>query len=130
MVGRVLVALGAALIDVLMPSLIPAAIGDAYKAYLDAASEGVLVTVINLGAVIVLLISIWSLCTLKRWARSFSMWGTVIGIVSMPSTGPIVLFGWAMMLLEIGITLWTVALTMAFFSDLKRHFEPGSPEAG
>jgi ABC-type multidrug transport system fused ATPase/permease subunit len=115
-------ALLAAMLDAAVPGLVPRAIDDAYSAYWN--ENGGKATVVVLAGILLLALFVTvSFLQLKRWSRSLAFWTTVASFVAMPMIGPSVQSGWALMLADLSASLWAGALSMAYFSELKLHFE-------
>jgi hypothetical protein len=116
-------ALLAAMLDDAVPGLVPKAIEDAYSAYWHA-NGGTGIVVIMVGILLFALFVTVSFLQMKRWSRSLAFWATVASFLAMPLIGPSVQSGWALMFADLSVSLWAGALAMAYFSELKQHFDP------
>ena len=124
-VAGLILAIAGGLIDLLFPDLVPAQINDAYEAYSagEAADTYLVMGVLALFVLVVALVATVGLLLLKRWARPLAFWTTVVSTLSYPALGPYLYSGLGLMLTEASMMLWGAALAMAYFSDLRTHFE-------
>lgn len=124
-VAGLILAIAGGLIDLLFPDLVPAQINDAYEAYSagEAADTYLVMGVLALFVLVVALVATVGLLLLKRWARPLAFWTTVVSTLSYPALGPYLYSGLSLMLTEASMMLWGAALAMAYFSDLRTHFE-------
>lgn len=125
-VASIAAAVLGACVDTFVPSLLPAALGDAYEAYVAAEEPTMSHALVFGGLAIVLLVGVVigtiGLLLFKPWSRSLSLWLSVLGTLSYPSLGPVVYSGWAAMLTETSMMLWGAALAMAYFAEIKVRF--------
>lgn len=115
-----------AVIDLVIPGLVPKYLSDAYEAY--AASEAsmtaiFIVGIVSLAMFVVAIVATVGLLVLQRWARSLALWSSVVSFLLYPFLGATLQSGLAMMLAYIAMTLWGAALAMAYYSDVKSHFQ-------
>ena len=114
-------------LDMVFRDLLPSDLAEVYEAYEPVASaHGFVLMLLGLVLLVVDVVSSIGLLMLKRWARSLALWFTLLGLTATPFMGATLSSGWAGLLLDASMLLWGAALAMAYFSDLKRHFEPAS----
>jgi urea transporter len=116
-------ALLAATLDTAVPGMVPKALDDAYSAYWNE-NGGTGTVVIMTGVLLLALFVTVSFLLMKRWSRRLALWATVASFVVMPLFGPSVQSGWALMFADLSASLWAGALAMAYFSELRLHFNP------
>lgn len=119
-------AITGAFLDMVVPGIVPPVLEDAYDAY--SAEEPEPAHLLLLGVLLLLvfiagLASTIGLFFLKPWSRRVALWVTVLAVVIYPFFGASVCSGWASMLIDSSSMLWGAVLAMAFFSELKVHFE-------
>lgn len=126
-VASIVTAILGGFVDAIVPSLLPAALGDAYEAY-AATDDPTLSHALALGGVALVMIiagvaSTIGLLLFKPWSRQLSLWFSVVATLGYPFFGPTVYSGWAAMLTETSMMLWGAALAMAYFAEIKVRFE-------
>ena len=125
-VASFVAALAGATIDMLVPSLLPVELAAAYDAYTSEIPTLTLIIAIGLLSLVVLVGAIASsigMYLLKPWSRRIATWTTLVSLPMYPPLGAVLYSGWAEMLLDISMTLWGAVLGMAWYSDLRTHFE-------
>ena len=115
-----------AVIDLVIPGLVPESLSQAYEAY--AATEASMTAILIAGVVSMVLLVLAVVATvgllvLQRWARSLALWSTAVSFLVYPFLGAMLHSGLALMLNSIALTLWGAAIAMTFYSDLKAHFQ-------
>lgn len=125
-VASIVMAILGGLVDTIVPSLLPEALGDAYDAY-AATDDPTLSHVLALGGVALVMIiagvaSTIGLLLFKPWGRQLSLWFSVVAMLTYPFFGPVVYSGWTAMLTETSMMLWGAALAMAYFAEIKVRF--------
>ena len=131
-VGGFAVGILGALTDIMVPSLIPADLLKVYEAQIDASLDNdgmarwVLVAMLYL---VCLLATAVGLFYLKRWARSAALWVTLgsVLLVLTPAAAPVLYSSIADVLITFSGMAWGAALAMAYFSELRVHFDPEPP---
>lgn len=125
--ASIVLAVMGAFFDTLVPDIIPRAIDDAYIEHVAtdrSQSWLALAGVVSVGWAMAGIAAVVGLLRLKRWSRRLAFWVTVTGLALMPILfGVSVVSGWSYMLGELSTSLWAAALAMAYFSELKTHFE-------
>ena len=114
-------------VDSFVPGLLPTVLEDAYEAY-AAAEEPTMSRALTLGGLALVLligtvVGTIGLLLFKPWGRHFSLWLSVLAMLSYPFLGTVVYSGWATMLTETSMMLWGAALAMAYFAEIKVRFE-------
>lgn len=127
------------IVDIAIPWLIPEGLLEAYETHgpFQEPIEDTLTTnamaLFALGAFAIGLLGAGvaaavGLLLLQRWARTLALWVTIIGLGVTPFFGVVLYSSWTMALFDTSTTLWGAMLAMAYFSELKVHFDPpGSP---
>ncbi len=114
-------------LDFLVPGIVPEPLQEAYDAYTTAEEPSLLwlliVSLFGLGILIVGAAATIGLLLFKRWSRRLAFWLSVLSVLFYPVLGPVIYSGWAYMLIELSMMLWGAALAMAYFSELKVHFD-------
>jgi uncharacterized transporter YbjL len=109
-----------------IPSLVPKTLSDAYDTYVSADIDWlspIILGIAAFGMAIAGIMGTIGLFLLKRWSRSLMLVVTVGAFACYPFLGAMVQSGWAYMLIEVSMTMWGAVLAMAYFSELKIHFE-------
>ena len=125
-VASFLTAFLGATIDLFVPSLVPAELSAAYDAYTSEMPSLTLIIAVGLLSVVVMVGAIASsigMYLLKRWSRRMALWTTLLALPMYPPLGSVLYSGWAEMLLTVSMTLWGAVLAMAWYSELRTHFE-------
>lgn len=122
LIGTLCVGIAGALVDLIVPSTIPDALRDAYEAYI-AAEPALPAMVIGLVVLVAGFAATIGLLLLKRWSRPLALWVTVVSLVISPALGAVVISGWAQMLVNAATISWGAALAMAYFSEVRTHFD-------
>jgi hypothetical protein len=133
-IGSIVVGLFGSLLDTMIPSLLPAELSKVYEADLDKSMESdgmarwVLVAVLYLVCV---LVTAFGLFYLKRWVRSAALWVTLASVlVALSPVGtPVLYSSMADALVSFSSMAWGGALAMAYFTELRVHFEAEQPAA-
>jgi hypothetical protein len=133
-VGSIALGILGALTDIMLPSLIPAEVLKAYEAHIDKSLETdgmarwVLVAMLYLVCV---LVTAFGLFYLKRWARTAALWVTLGSalLTLTPAATPALYSSIADVLVSFSGMAWGAALAMAYFTELRVHFEPEQPAA-
>jgi hypothetical protein len=115
-----------ALVDSIVPGLLPTVLEEAYETYV-AAEEPTMSHALTLGGLALVLligtaVGTIGLLLFKPWGRQLSLWLSVLAMLSYPFLGPAVYSGWATMLTETSMMLWGAALAMAYFAEIKLRF--------
>jgi urea transporter len=123
--GGLFLAIVGTIVDVSIPNLLPKVLDDAWATYSENTSWSRIAIVGGLGLIVFAagVIATIGLMLLKRWARPLALWITVISVLAYPALGGAVYSGWALMLDESATIMWGAALAMAYFSELKSHFQ-------
>jgi hypothetical protein len=110
-------------IDALFPTLISRPLTEALQAEVSSPFlESWWVVVVNVVLVAAALAGSIGMLLFKRWARSLSLWSTVLVLAYLPFIGSIVESGLAASLYEASSMLWGAALAAAYFSTLRHRF--------
>jgi len=120
--------------ELTIPALLPRELSEAWEAYIPEGMESLMSDdpdwvwlAVWIGVAVALLtlavVSTIGLLLLKRWARSFAFWTTVISVILGPLLGASLYSGLALMLTEAAMLMWGAALAMAYFSEVRAHFE-------
>lgn len=125
-VVSLVLSLAGAVIDFIIPGLVPESLSQAFAAYTE--SEFSMTAVMVAGGISIILmmmavISTVGLLVLQPWARSLALWSTAVSFLIYPFLGAVLQSGLAVMLINIALTLWGAALAMTFYSDLKPRFQ-------
>lgn len=127
-VASILTSLLGATLDLLVPSLIDVDLSAAYDTYTSEDPTSVaLIIAMGVFALVLLVLAIASsigMYLLKQWSRRLALWATLLSLLMYPPLGSTLSSGWAVMLVEISMMLWGAVLAMAWFSELRVHFEP------
>ena len=117
-------------IDALVPSLIPSALSSATEAIpLSPAFESPWFIRFLIAFVAVLYAANIGLLFFKRWARTLSLWGTVVSLGLHPLLGADISSGLATAIQEFSSLLCGAVLALAFFSPLRERFSPAQNDA-
>lgn len=114
-----------ALVDVIVPNLLPKGLEDAYDAYVDRDLEWTSMLIAGAASLVVFVGAIAAtvgLLLLRRWARRLALLMTVLAMPIYPLLGPTIYSGWASMLVESSMVMWGAALAMAYYSELAVYF--------
>ena len=115
------------LLDFVFPTLVPSSLSQAVEAEALASHwENWWFIALALTWVVTFLVAMVGLMFFRRWARTVSLWSTVLGFVFYSSTGVTVTSGPAGALMEASSVLWGVILAIAFFSPLQERFVSAS----
>jgi hypothetical protein len=115
-----LVAMG---VDALFPTLVSRALTEAVQSEaVPPFLESGLFIALNVALVTAALAGSLGMLLFKRWARSLSLWSTVVLLLYLPFIGSIVESGLAASLYEASSMLWGAALAAAYFSALRERF--------
>lgn len=63
----------------------------------------------------------------KSWARSVSLYSTILGFIILPFFGSVLQSGVESMLTEVSATLWGMILTLSYFSTVSERFHVKNP---
>ena len=125
-VASLVLGLIGAFLDTIVPGVIPKVLEDAYKVYTDT-DEGwgtaVILGVAAIGLLVAGIAATVGLLQLKRWSRSLALWVTIGAFATHPLIGVTLQSGWAFVLTEVSTAMWGAVLAMAYYSELKTHFE-------
>ncbi len=113
------------IIELSVPGLIPASIEKAYETYAPFTET----TSIALGAyfltlLVTVIVAAVGLLLMQRWARGLALWITVISLFSTAFMGVALYSALAMAFFDASTALWGAVLAMAYFSDVRVHFDP------
>lgn len=59
---------------------------------------------------------------LQRWGRTLSLWTSVLSLSLYPLLGPMVVSGWASLLMYFSSAAWGAVLAMAYWSAVAERF--------
>lgn len=124
--GSICLAILGEFLDFFVPGTLPPALEDAYAAYSVQDVEQSLALVLGVLALLMAMAGIaltLGLLLLKPWSRSLALGVTILSCALYPLFGLTLYSGWAFLLVQASTLLWGMALAMAYFSDLKVHFE-------
>ena len=124
LVGSLVLGLVGAVIDVVVPGLVPEIL---WEAQAEAAGEEIrLADYVLMVAGVVLLVaavvSVYGLYMFRRWAPLFSLLVTVATVPLYPLTGVSVSSGWAVGLTEVSMMLWGAVLAFAYAGPIRDRF--------
>ena len=117
------------LLDMLVPNSLPITLQHAYDMHADEHFGSMNTAFLLAGFAyicIVFLVAIAATIGLyffKAWARTASLWTTIIAAPMFPLVGVLVESGWAAMFTYASTIAWGAVLAVAYFSDVSRHFE-------
>ncbi|MCK7497350.1 MAG: hypothetical protein MZW92_46010 [Comamonadaceae bacterium] len=122
--GSLVLGLVGAMIDVLVPGLVPEVL---WQAQAEAAGEEIrLADYVLMVAGVVLLVaavvSVYGLYMFRRWAPLFSLLVTVATVPLYPLTGVSVSSGWAVGFTEVSMMLWGAVLAFAYAGPIRDRF--------
>jgi len=115
-----------AFIDFIIPGLLPESLSSAYEAYAATEASMPAIIIAGLASIVLMVVAVIAtvgLLVLQRWARSLALWSTVVSFLMYPLLGAMLQSGLAVMLAYIAMALWGAALAMAYYSDVKSHFQ-------
>jgi urea transporter len=125
-ISSLVLAIFGGVIDEVIPDLLPKVLDDAWDSYDSEEQSWASIAIIGGFALVLLVVGLVAtigLLLLRRWARPLALWTTVISVVMYPLLGAMVYSAWALMLTESATVMWGAALAMAYFSELRTHFE-------
>ena len=115
-----------AVIDLLLPSLIPQSITSAVDGLpLSSAFENYWFIGFVLVYALAMLVASVGLIFFRRWARAICFWGSLAGFALYPLVGPMVYSGLSLAMQDLSSIMWGAVLAIAFFSPLRKQFSPG-----
>lgn len=130
---RILIVLSVALafvgplFDLIFPDAVPKVIMDAMDSYEDLHEWSLLKIVTTLiaalGGLALAAVATIGLFMLKAWGRKATLWLTLFAPVFYPFLGPTLESGLATACSSASSTIWGGVLAMAYFSDLRAHFD-------
>jgi hypothetical protein len=125
LVGSLFLGLIGAVIDVLVPGLVPEVL---WQAQAEVAGEEIrLADYVLMVAGVVLLVaavvSVYGLYMFRRWAPLFSLLVTAATVPLYPLTGVSISSGWAVGLTEVSMMLWGAVLAFAYAGPIKDRFD-------
>ena len=126
LVSSIVLSIVGAVIDSVFSGLVPESLSNAYETY--AAAEASMISILIAGIVSLILLGVAIVATvgllvLQRWARPLALWSTVVSFLMYPFLGALLQSGLAVMLAYVAMSLWGAALAMAYYSDVKSHFQ-------
>jgi uncharacterized BrkB/YihY/UPF0761 family membrane protein len=80
-----------------------------------------------IGLLFAWLLGVVGLLFFKQWARSLSMWVTLLGLASHPFIGPSLYSGLESTFLEATALLWGAILALSYYSEISNRFERQPP---
>src|SRR5215210_6454370 len=108
--------LGALGVDFMFPSLIPQGLAKAVEADpIPSALEHGWFIAVTASLVVAALAGAGGMLLFKRWARTLSLWSTVLFLLVYPFAGSTVESGMAASMNEASSMLWGAALAVAYF---------------
>lgn len=125
-IASLVLSLAGSIIDLIVPGLVPESLSRAYEAHTAIEASLTLIMVsaaASIGFMVLAVIATIGLLVLQPWARPLALWSSALSFLAYPILGAWLQSGVAAMLVGVGTTLWGAALAMAYFSDLKSHFE-------
>ncbi len=63
------------------------------------------------------------LLRLKRWGRALALYVTALSLIALPTFGPTLTSGLETAFVEAAAMCWGAVLALAYFSDVREHFE-------
>ena len=113
----------ASCIDAFFPSLIPPELSSATESVtLSTVFESPWFIRFLITFVALLYAANIGLLFFRRWARTLSLWGTVVSFGLLPLLGADISSGLANAIQELSSLLWGAVLAIAFFSPLRERF--------
>jgi hypothetical protein len=127
-VASTAIGLAGGLIDFLVPGLLPEVLAEAQGqwagAYDPSASWGI--SAYFLGLLAGGIAATVGLFLFRRWARSLALWLTLLSLPAYVFFGAEARSGWAAMLMDSSWMMWGAVLGMAYFSEVRRRFDPAA----
>lgn len=115
--------LGALGVEAMFPSLVPQGLAKAVEADpLPSALEHGWFIAVTVALVVAAVAGAGGMLLFKRWARTLSLWSTVLFLLLYPFVGATVESGVAVSMNEASSMLWGAALAVAYFGSLRRRF--------
>jgi hypothetical protein len=124
-IASVLFAIGGAVIDAVLPDLVPQSVR---SAEVDAtpAEFTLPLLIAGTGAILTIVLGIAALVGLlcfRRWGRVVALTVTVLASITYPFLGFVVSSGLALVAYELSSMSWGAVLAMAYFSPLSARFD-------
>ena len=125
-VGGFAIGLAGALIDLLIPALVPETLKTALESLDEEWSVPRIVAtgVLCMGGLVVGVASTVGLYLFKPWSRRLALVVTILGFSGYFLFGPTVQSALSTMLIDASMMIWGGVLAMAYYSDLGGRFKP------
>ncbi len=119
-------AAGSAAVALLLPELIPQSVAHALEnePLHSIFDDLIFSTLLFVSFAVVAVASTVGLFFFRRWARSVSLYVTILGFGLYPFLGPTVISPWSGALSDASFMLWGAILAIAYFSPLRDRFSP------